>query len=53
MTELNHDRVELAIDELDGVSVGDDKAKNDPPAKLPEDPVVTVIKVLGGVIWFL
>jgi bacteriocin-like protein len=47
---------ELSIAELDSVSGGDDKPKDppkDPLPKLPEDPVITVARVLGGVIWFL
>ena len=38
---------ELEIAELDDVCAGDEKPK-DPLPKLPEDPVITVIKVLGG-----
>jgi hypothetical protein len=45
---------ELNDAELDAVSGGDkSQPQNDPPAKLPEDPVITVMRVLGGAIWFL
>jgi hypothetical protein len=50
-SNMNETR-ELSIDELDSVS-GGDKPKSDPLPKLPEDPVITVMRVLGGAIWFL
>ena len=52
MTTSNDDIRELNMGELDAVS-GGDKAKADPLPKLPEDPVITVMRVLGGAIWFL
>ena len=52
MTKSNNEILELSVAELDCVS-GGDKAKSDPLPKLPEDPVITVMRVLGGAIWFL
>ena len=52
MTKMNNEIRELSAAELDSVS-GGDKPKADPLPKLPEDPVITVMRVLGGAIWFL
>jgi len=46
--ELRH----LTDTEIDAVSGGDKKG-NDPVPKLPDDPVWTPIKILGGVLWWL
>jgi hypothetical protein len=46
--ELRH----LTDTEIDAVSGGHKKG-NDPVPKLPDDPVWTPIKILGGVLWWL
>jgi hypothetical protein len=46
------ERRRLTETELDAVR-GGDKPGNDPVPKLPDDPVWTPIKILGGVLWWL
>jgi hypothetical protein len=46
--ELRH----LSDTEIDAVRGGDKKG-NDPLPRLPDDPIWTPIKILGGVLWWL